>query len=144
VLEQNKDLMRRFVEQVLNTKGSEGIERVRDFLSEDHVNHNDRSERGNGIEGMQNHILAVRRTYPDIEVTIDDQIAEGDLVVSRLTYRGTHAGKWLGIKPTGKKFTLEGAKIVRIREGRIVESWGFFNTLEALLEIGALRLPEQD
>ncbi len=138
MLEQNKALMRRFVEDVLDTGA---VERVPDFIAPCHVNHNDPSGGCNGIAGMQRHMEIFLRTYPDIRVTVEEQIAEGDLVVSRLTYRGTHQSRWLGLQPTGKQITLRGAKIVRIRDGLIVESWGFFNTLEALREIGALQFP---
>jgi steroid delta-isomerase-like uncharacterized protein len=138
MLQQNKDLVRRYIEEVLNTGA---VELVPHFIAANHVNHNDPTGGCDGIAGMQRHIEVFRRTYPDIRVTIEDQIAEGDFVVSRLTYQGTHQGRWLGLQPTGKPITLKGAKIVKLRDGLIAESWGFFNTLEALREIGALRFP---
>ena len=107
MLEQNKALMKRFVEEVLNTGD---VELVPKFIAPNHVNHNDPTQRSNGVAGMQKHIKVFRCTYPDVHVTVEGQVAEGDTVVSRLTYRGTHQGCWLGIKPTGKVMTMRGAK----------------------------------
>jgi len=64
-----------------------------------------------------------------------------DIVVTWFTMRGTHRGQWVGIRPTNKVLTLRGVNVQRVRDGRIVEQWGGANTLEALLEIGAIRLP---
>lgn len=69
------------------------------------------------------------------------QVAEDDIVVTWFTMLGTHQGEWGGIKPTNKMLTLRGVNVQRFRDGRIVEQWGGANTLEALLEIGAIRLP---
>lgn len=66
------------------------------------------------------------------------QIAEGDVVVTRVTARGTHSGEFRDIPPTNKMIVIEGVNIDRIADGRIVEHWGAANTLEALHAIGAL------
>jgi predicted ester cyclase len=78
-------------------------------------------------------------TYPDLSVTVGDQIAEGEMVVTRVTARGTHKGAYLGLTPTNKAIVIEGVNIDRIRDGEIVEHWGAANTLEALVSIGALQ-----
>ena len=72
---------------------------------------------------------------------VEGQVAEGDIVATWWTMRGTHRGAWGGIQPTHKAITLHGVNIQKIRDGRIVEQWGAANTLEALLEIGAITLP---
>ena len=87
-------------------------------------------------------MLGVRETYPDLHVEIEQQIAEGDWVVTRITARGTHSGSWLGMKPTGKAIEISGVNIDKVIDGRIVEHGGAANLLEPLLEIGAIRVAD--
>jgi predicted ester cyclase len=88
-------------------------------------------------EEMTRHIEGVRLTYPDLNVTVGDQIAEGEMVVTRVTARATHSTAYLGLTPTNKPIVIEGVNIDRIRKGKIIEHWGTANTLEALVSIGA-------
>ena len=85
-------------------------------------------------------MLGVRQTYPDLHLTIDRQVAEGDWVVTQVTARGTHRGSWLGMKPTGKAVEITAVNVDRVVGGRIVEHGGAANSLEALLDIGAVRV----
>ena len=131
----NKLLARRLLEEVVNTGD---VHRLAEFLAPDYVV---RHTEVIGIEGARQHIITFRRCYPDLHVTVEGQVAEDDIVVTWFTMRGTHRGEWGGIKPTNKVLTLRGVNLQRFRDGRIVEQWGGANTLEALLEIGAIRLP---
>ena len=137
---ENKQLVQRYIEEVVNT-GDVG--KLAEFIAPDYVVINDKTGRSSGIEGAKRHILAVRRTYPDLHLTIEQQIAEGDWVVTRITARGTHLGTWLGMKPTGKAVEITGVNIDRIVGGRIVEHGGAANSLESLLEIGAIQVVGQ-
>lgn len=131
----NKLLARRFLEEVVNTCD---VNRLPHFLAPDYrVRYTDHV----GIEAARQHLLTFHHCYPDLVVTVEGQVAEGDIVVTWYTTRGTHRGEWGGVKPTNKVRTLRGVNIQRFRDGRIVEEWGGANTLEALLEIGAIRLP---
>jgi predicted ester cyclase len=85
------------------------------------------------------HVLGVRQTYPDLHVTVEQQIAEGDWVATRVTARGTHLGAWLGMRPTGKPVRITGVNLDRVVGGLIVEHGGAANVLETLLSIGAVR-----
>jgi predicted ester cyclase len=96
-----------------------------------------------GIKGAKEHIIGVRQTYPDLTLTIDQQIAEGDYVATCITARGTHSGIWLGIKPTGKVVTYTGVNVDKVVDGLIVEHGGAANLLGPLLEIGAVRVVEE-
>jgi predicted ester cyclase len=93
-----------------------------------------------GLEGAKQHILDVRRTYGDLHVTVERQIAEGDWVVTCITAGGVHQGSWMAMKPTGKPVTFTCVNVDRIVAGRIVEHGGAANMLEPLLEIGAVRI----
>jgi len=83
--------------------------------------------------------LGVRQTYPDLALTVEQQIAEGEWVVSRVTMRGTHRGTWPGIRPTGQAVEAAVVNIDRVVDGRIVEHGGAADLLGPLLRIGAVR-----
>ena len=69
------------------------------------------------------------RVFPDETVTIDDEVAEGDLVAVRWTWRGTHAGEFGGYSPTGKHVKTEGITLFRLADGRIAEMWEFYDQI---------------
>ena len=133
--DQNKALVRRYYEEVVSTGAVDEIDR---YVAEDYVEVHDNKRYPIGLEGAKEHLRGVRRTYPDLRLTVEQQVAEGEWVVSRVTMRGTHAGEWLGIRPTGKLVEMTAVNIDRIVNGRIVEHGGAANLLGPLLEIGAV------
>ena len=99
-IEENKRLVRRYLEEVVN-KGN--LDALPQFISPDYVEVYNNTHHAVGLEGAKQHILGVRETYPDLHLTVEHQIAEGEWVVTRGTARGTHrGGAWLGMAPTGK------------------------------------------
>ena len=82
--------------------------------------------------------LVIQMAFPDLVVTVEDQIAEGDRVVTRWTARGTHGGEFLGIPPTGKEFTFKGVDIVRIVDGKIVEGWDVPDLFGLMRQLGLI------
>lgn len=92
-----------------------------------------------GIEGMKQHMIEVRKTYPDLKMTIIRQYTDGDTVISEFIMEGTHLGEWMGMKPTGKKLRMTGVDIDRLIDGKIVEHGGAVNTFEALFEEGIIK-----
>jgi predicted ester cyclase len=134
--EDNKQLVRRFVEQVINTGA---VDRVADFVSADCVETDGKVRVVSGVAGMAAHVTAVRSVWEGLTLTIDRQIAEGEWVVTQVTARGIHRGEWLGIRPTGRPAVMTGVNVDRVVDGRIVEHGGAANMLDALLEIGAVR-----
>ena len=131
-LEENKVLVRRYLEEVVNTGD---VDRLAEFIAPDYI---DRNDQGRGIEGARRHVLGVRQTYPDLHVTVGQQVAEGEWVVTRVTGRGTHLGAWLGMGPTGKAVEISGVNIDRVVNGRIVEHGGVADLLGPLLAMGAI------
>ena len=78
-----------------------------------------------------------RGAFPDLVITLDEVIAEGDFVAARSTSRGTHRGDFMGMKPTGRSMTMPTLTMVRLRDGKIAESW-VKNDIAALMrQIGA-------
>lgn len=87
-----------------------------------------------GIDGMRQHLLALKKTYPDYTMTIIRQYAAGDSVISEFIMRGTHKGEFLGITPTNQVLEITGVDIDKIADGKIVEHGGAANTFEAFWE----------
>jgi predicted ester cyclase len=79
--------------------------------------------------------------FPDVKVTVENQIAEGDLVASRVTYQGTHKGELQGVSPSGKKAKVTGMSLQRIVNSKIVEEWNEFDALGMMQQIGAIPEP---
>lgn len=92
-----------------------------------------------GLAGMKEHMIAVRKTYPEYSMKITRQFSEGDYVISEFIMTGTHEGEWLGMKPTHKKLSFSGINIDKIVDGKIVEHGGAVNTFETLWENGLIR-----
>lgn len=90
-----------------------------------------------GREAAKAFITGMRAAFPDLTLTVEDQLAEGDTVVTRWTARGTHRGELMGIQPTGSQVDVAGITIQRFRDGMIVEGWTSFDRLGMLQQIGA-------
>jgi steroid delta-isomerase-like uncharacterized protein len=84
----------------------------------------------------------LRQAFPDLQITVEDQIAEGDKVATRWRGRGTHQGDFLGIPSTGRPMEIAGITIFRLADGKIVESWGNPDNLGMLVQLGVISLPE--
>ena len=136
VTQQNKLLIRRFIEEIGNTGD---VTHLDQFVSPECIATDGKVRVRCGAAGMADHVRAVRETYPDLHLTVGNQIAEGEWVATQVTARGTHLGSWLGMAPTGKPVVITGVNVDRVVDGLIVEHGGAANTFEALLEIGAIR-----
>ena len=121
VSEANKALVRRWLEEVL-TGGN--LELVEELFAPNHVLHDPSFPRDvHGPEGAKRYAAAYRSAFPDARFVVEDQIAEGDKVVSRWTARGTHRGEFLGIAPTGEGVAVTGIEFDHVVGGRIGEAW---------------------
>jgi steroid delta-isomerase-like uncharacterized protein len=78
------------------------------------------------------------KAFPDLHITVEDLIAEGDKVVARDSVTGTHQGEYMGIPPTGKSITYNEIFIVRFVNGRIAETWGVVDVLSQMRQLGAI------
>ena len=83
-----------------------------------------------GLEGMKQHMIGVRETYPDLKIRVIRQHADNDFVISEIITEGTHLGEWLGIKPSGKKLVFTGVNIDRVIDNKIVEHGGAANIFD--------------
>lgn len=130
---ENKVIVQRFYSEVVANGQHEHIEK---FVGLDYIDHNSISTTARGPSVMRDHLIAVRQTFPDFTLSIEDMMGEGDRVVTRVIGHGTHRGEWQGIRPTGKVIQLRGINIDRIAGGKIVEHWGDADTIGMLIQMG--------
>ena len=136
--EDNKAISRRVFEEVWN-KGN-----VADFIEhsdENTVFYPPAGPSLQGTEAFKQWVLLYRNAFPDLHFTIEDQIAEGDKVVTRWTARGTHKCKLMGISPTGKQVTVTGINFSHIVGGLYVEFWTNFDALGMMQQLGVIPAP---
>lgn len=128
--DRNKAIVRRFNERVIEALDETAF---RELMAPGFVNHTAPPGAPTGAEGMWNTFANVLHpAFADLKVTIEDQLADGDKVVTRKTISGTHTGPLMGIAPTGRAVTISVIDIVRIENGQYAEHWGV-NTLPAVL-----------
>jgi steroid delta-isomerase-like uncharacterized protein len=133
VSEQNKAIARA-VFDVFN--GSDPAE-LDDVVAADAVDHDPANPfAGEGREGFKKIIAMYREAFSDLHFTIEDQIAEGDKVVTRWVGRGTHDGELMGAPATGKSTEVGGVGIDRIENGQVVEAWGYWDALGLFQQLG--------
>ena len=95
-----------------------------------------------GSEEAKQFVATFLEAFPDLNVTVEDEIAEGDKVVTRWTIRGTHQGELMGIAPTEKQIELKGITIHRIEGDKIAEEWSRYDNLGMMQQLGALPAQE--
>lgn len=139
-LEENKAHVRQLYEEVFNKKKLATID---DYFAANVIDHSLPPGAPGGIEGVKLTIGMFVGAFPDMHITVEDLIAEGDRVVARWTLRGTHQGSSLGMPPTGKQFTIPGVSIVRLAGGKSVEQWVVHDQLGMLQQLGLVPAPAQ-
>ena len=132
--EENKAIARRFYEEFGN-KGNLSV--ADELVATGFVDHNPPGpDLAPGLEGMKQVFAMFRSAFPTQTLAVEDQIAEGDKVVSRLTFRGTNEGELMGVPPTGKTVTIGIVYIFRMDGGQIVERWGEADTMGMMQQLG--------
>jgi len=138
VSEENKEKMRRVLEEAFGQGKTEVVDEV---LDSDFVCWDPNSETGEirGAETIKGEIEYFRNAFPDFYWRVDDQIAEGDRVTTRYTLGGTHQGEFFGVPGTGKRIEITGINIDRFDEGgKLVEEWPEYDLLGAMQQMGAV------
>src|SRR5689334_4126020 len=133
--ELNKAVIRRFVEEVQNEKNWDVYDELNDPTF---VNQSAPPGIPSDREGGKIYLGAFLNAFPDCHFTVDDMIAEGDQVVTKKTFTGTHEAEFAGIPPTGKRVTLQFVDIMRVRDGRIVEHWLSMDQLSFMQQLGVI------
>jgi predicted ester cyclase len=131
----NKQIICRYINEIENTGD---VTKIRDFISEDYVEVYEGECYKIGINGAVDHVLGVRRVFPDLKLTVENQISEGDWVVTVYSVTGTFRDEWFGMKPTGKPITFTGVNVDLLKNGKIIEHGGAANLLDPLVKAGVV------
>jgi len=138
--EQNKALAARIPLEAFNQGKLEVID---ELISDDSIDHGTLPPGiPPGKEGLKALVKTLRSAFPDLNITIDLQVAEGDLVVAHATTTGTMKGEFLGMPPSGKTATWEAIHITRVKDGKIVEHWAVQDNMAMLQQLGFMPTPE--
>jgi len=133
--EENKALARRNIEEAFNQGNLDVIDEI---FATDFVEHDPAGPDIQGPEGLKQYFSMTRTAFPDCKITLDDQFAEGDKVVNRFTFTGTHKGEFMGIPPSGVQVTITAIAIDRFAEGKMVEAWCNRDVLGMLQQLGVI------
>lgn len=126
----NKALVQRFFEEVINQRNVAALDQL---VAPGGINHTvpaGMPEEANQFVGLY------LNAFPDVKATVEDLMADGDKVVARVSYSGTHKGTFRGIPPTGKQIAVMGINIFRIANGKLVEHWGITDRFAVLQQLG--------
>lgn len=131
-----KEIVKYLYEEVI----SNGlIEEVEKYVSEDYMLRVGKETYPIGLKGMKQHIIDVRKTYPDFSMKVINQFYDNGYVISEIIAEGTHLGEFLGIKPTGKLLTFTGVNVDKVLNARITEHSGAINTFETFIQNGIIK-----
>ena len=133
--EDNAALLRRMHAELLDSRDPSALD---DFFADDFVSHSIPPGLPPGVEGVRSFFAMFREALPDVEVTIDELVAEGDKVAIATTIAGTHRGELMGIPPTGRRVSVMGLDLVRLRDGKIAEHRGLTDTVGLLRQLGPI------
>jgi steroid delta-isomerase-like uncharacterized protein len=131
-------LVRRFVDEVQSGGNTDLIDEI---CSPEFVNHSAPPGLPADRGGIKIVTAMFRGAFPDSYFSVEDMIAEGDEVVTRKTFHGTHEGEFMGIPPSGRTVNVSLVDVVRISEGRVVEHWSVGDNLGMMQQLGVI--PQQ-
>lgn len=134
-----KERMNQFFEQVVN---AHNVDMIDSFCTTDFINHNpDPGHSGQGIDDLKATFREFFAGFPDVRMTPNFMIAEGDKVMAHITMTGTNTGAMGNMPPTGKSFSIEGIDIITIKDGKAAERWGFFDNMKMMTQLGMMPEP---
>ena len=130
-----KSLMRRFVDE-FQSNGNEAV--ADELLADIFRNHTAPPGTSPDKHGVKAYFAAFRRAVPDLHAQVHDMLADGDKVVTRKTFHGTHTGEFMGLPATKNAISVDVIDIVRVRDGKFVEHWNVLDTLALMRQMGGL------
>jgi steroid delta-isomerase-like uncharacterized protein len=139
--EENKVVLRRTYEELFNQGNLANVE---ELIAPDCINHDVPPGMNNrGPEGIRQVVLMLRTAFPDLHVTIEELVAEGDMVACLVTMSGTHLGTFMGISPTGRSFRQAQMHFVRFRDGKGIENRAVRDDLGMMQQLGVIPAPSE-
>jgi predicted ester cyclase len=137
--QQYKTIVRRVNEEAFSADGDLSV--IDEFVAADLVDHTAPPALQHGNQSLKQLALIWRQAFPDLKVTVQDILAEGDLVVIAWSGGGTHLGELMGIPPTGKQGFMSGITFNRMQDGRIIERWGNNDQAGLFVQLGLIPAP---
>ena len=138
--EENKALARRELEEIFDARGN--LDAAEEIYAPNYISHQPAGDEDiHGVQAMKQFATGMREAFPDLEITIEEQIAEGDRVLTRFRTRGSHQGELWGIPPTGKEVQITNMSLCRIEGGRMVEEWPAPDRLGMMQQLGVVGRP---
>ena len=139
-MHETSGIVRAFIEEVLNQGQIDAADRS---FWEDMVEQVPFPGQGPGIEGLKDVVRGMRAAFPDMHWRVEEQLTEGDRVLTRFEWTGTHKGAFLGVDATGRSIKVWGMVVDRFQEDRIKETRLIMDTLGLMIQLGAVRPPGQ-
>jgi steroid delta-isomerase-like uncharacterized protein len=138
--EEHKALARRELEEIFAAKGN--VDAAEEIYAPSYISHQPAGDEDlRGVEAIKQFAAGMRKAFPDLEIIIEDQIAEGDKVLTRFRTRGTHQGELWGIPPTGREVEISNMSMSRIEGGKLVEEWPAPDRLGMMQQLGVIEQP---
>ena len=136
--EENKAVARRIFDEVWGAHNTDNVEK---YFAASFTNHPELPGVPKGPEGIKLLVGMFKGAFSDVEQIVEDQIAEGDRVVTRWSSTGTHAGEYMGAPATGKRIKTTAITIYRFEGGKAVEGWTEYNSLDMMQQLGVVPSP---
>ncbi len=135
--EENKAILR----QAYDAINQNNLDALDEVVASDITDHDAGPGQAPGLEGVKQLFSSIHTAFPDFRMNVEDMIAEGEKVVARVSWSGTHQGEFMGIAPTGNRVEVSGIDILRITDGKIAEHWGKFDDLGMMQQLGVIEQP---
>jgi predicted ester cyclase len=140
MMEKYETLIHRWFEEVWNKKREDAID---EMFAENGIANGLNDAEGNPLRGPEGFKVLHRQflsAYPDLKITVEDTVIEGDKIAARCRVTGSHEGHGIGVAPTNQPVEFTGMTIVKVKDGKIIEAWNEFNFMEMYKQVGALTL----
>ncbi len=141
-IEENKAVVRRWYEEVMNQGNVEAVDLICAQCAPSFVVLKGVvPDASGGLDGLKELVQYFHAAVPDVQIKVEDQIAEGNKVVSRISIEGTHDGEFMGIPATNKPFSVKGVSIWLVGEGKLIEEWVSWDTMGMMQQLGVIGGP---
>lgn len=137
-MQENRTIVRRFIEETIN-QGQ--IDSAGQFVWEDVVEQVPLPGQGPGLDGLKDILRGMRAAFPDMHWVVEEQIADGDKVMTRFEWTGTHRGPFFGVPATGRPVKVWGIVIDRLQDYKIKDTRILMDTLGLMMQLGAIPQP---
>ena len=137
--EKNKALMKQAYEYF----NADNWDKLAELLEPNFLDHNPMPEQKAGFEGIKQGFKTFRKAFPDLQMTPSEILVDGDWACARVTMSGTQKGEFMGMKASGKKFSIQGFDLIHIVNGKATERYGTFDNTAMMMQLGMMPPPKQ-